>query len=507
MSAALLAELALKSLLCATAALALLRLLESRSAAEKSLVAHIALVSLLVLPLGMAGLPNLPVAAPPALAEMLPASAAAMGPPAAPAAAAEHGFDWSGLLLAAYAAPALALLLALVAATARLRRLRARAEVLVDPLWLTALAAAQRRLGLRHGTALLASRDICSPVSWGVLRPVILVDPAAAADAAQAEAIIAHELAHVVRLDWLKLLAARLATSLFWFNPLVWALAARCEQLREEAADDAVLRADIAGTDYAALLVGSARNARRGFPLAANGVAGGADSLAGRIAALLDPNRPRGTARLGWAAAVVVAALLINGALAAATPVVQAPFDRAAAASAAARLDRIGSPHTAALAQAIRRADWGARKPAGTTTFHEPRAVAPLVDALSDARPEVRRIALWGLSEMRPAPPAAAEPVEHLLGDTSPQVRAQAARALGDLAAVAAAPAIARLLTDPDAAVRIDAAHALGDLQDPASRPALEASLRDPDPSVRTKAAWALRQVAEAEAVLRRFSG
>ena len=73
--------------------------------------------------------------------------------------------------------------------------------------------------------------------------------------------VIAHELAHVARMDWTKLLLARVATALFWFNPLVWILAREAHQLREEAADDAVLGADIADTDYATLLVGVARQA------------------------------------------------------------------------------------------------------------------------------------------------------------------------------------------------------------------------------------------------------
>ena len=46
------------------------------------------------------------------------------------------------------------------------------------------------------------------------------------------------------------------ATALFWFNPLVWLLAREAHQLREEAADDSVLAADIPDTDYAQLLVG-----------------------------------------------------------------------------------------------------------------------------------------------------------------------------------------------------------------------------------------------------------
>src|SRR3546814_1043120 len=60
-----------------------------------------------------------------------------------------------------------------------------------------------------------------------------------------------HELAHVARLDWAKLLGARVACAVFWFNPLVWMPARESHQLREEAADDAVLMADIDGPDYA----------------------------------------------------------------------------------------------------------------------------------------------------------------------------------------------------------------------------------------------------------------
>jgi beta-lactamase regulating signal transducer with metallopeptidase domain len=91
----------------------------------------------------------------------------------------------------------------------------------------------------------------------------------------EAEAIIAHELAHVARLDWAKLLVARLATAAFWFNPLVWKLAAECHQLREEAADDAVLHSQVDGADYASLLVGAARHENKALLLAAHGVAQG----------------------------------------------------------------------------------------------------------------------------------------------------------------------------------------------------------------------------------------
>src|SRR3546814_15005649 len=91
--------------------------------------------------------------------------------------------------------------------------MRGRAEVLTQGSWLSALAEAQRRMGFKHGTALLVSKELRSPISWGVLRPTIVLSPVTVDAVDEAEAIIAHELAHVARLDWAKLLGARVARS------------------------------------------------------------------------------------------------------------------------------------------------------------------------------------------------------------------------------------------------------------------------------------------------------
>lgn len=332
-------EIGLKSVAAAGATLLLLRLLARRSAAEKALVAHLGLLALVLLPLAVLAMPVLELPAPPAVAPFLagdePAaieSTAAAG--AVAAMAALPGPDWRLLAVMAYLLPALALLVALAVAVVRLQRIRARADVLVEPSWLAALARAQRRLGFKHGTALLTSGELVSPVSWGVVRPIIIVDRAAAADSGRAEAIIAHELAHVERLDWLKLLAGRVATALYWFNPLVWMLARQAHQLCEEAADDAVLRAEIGRADYADLLLTAARHANRPALLAANGVAPSRSSLARRVAHVLDASRPRGAARTGWACASLVAALGVSAALAAVEPSRPAPLARLIAAGA-----------------------------------------------------------------------------------------------------------------------------------------------------------------------------
>src|SRR5207244_5868500 len=220
---------------------------------------------------------------------------------------------------ALYAVPAAILLFITLLALGRLIALRARADVLVDGHWLSALARAQRRMGFKHGTALLTSNELASPISWGLMRPVIVLNDRAVEASGEAEAIIAHELAHVARMDWVKLLLARVATALFWFNPLVWLLAREAHQLREEAADDAVLGADIVDTDYAQLLVGVARHECPGLLLGAHGVAPSKSSLARRVARVLDGKSVRGPVARSFVLGMFTGAVLIAAPLAALT--------------------------------------------------------------------------------------------------------------------------------------------------------------------------------------------
>ena len=81
------------------------------------------------------------------------------------------------------------------------------------------------------------SPTVPSPLSWGWRRPVILIDPDTLAEPDEADAILAHEMAHVARRDWPVLMLTRIAAALFWFNPLVWLLEREVVQQAEEAAD------------------------------------------------------------------------------------------------------------------------------------------------------------------------------------------------------------------------------------------------------------------------------
>jgi bla regulator protein BlaR1 len=325
---------ALKSLLIAGLTLGLLALMRQRSAAERSWVAHIGLLALVIMALAPLALPRWYVEAPALLGNLptaettIQTASPHMATASAPIGAQELpdlkvlqpvSISAGATATAIYALPAAILLFITFLALARLIALRARADVLVDGHWLSALARAQRRMGFKHGTALLTSNELASPISWGLMRPVIVLNDRAVEASGEAEAIIAHELAHVARMDWIKLLLARVATALFWFNPLVWLLAREAHQLREEAADDAVLATDVVDTDYAQLLVGVARHECPGLLLGAHGVAPSRSSLARRVARVLDGKSVRGPVARSFALGVFVGAVLVAAPLAALT--------------------------------------------------------------------------------------------------------------------------------------------------------------------------------------------
>lgn len=387
MTSILFLELAAKSVVIAGAGLAILQLVRRRSAAERSFVAHSALLALLALPMATFALPKVRLAEPQAALQTAPIAAS--------------GLDVETVLQAAYTAVAAALLVGMLIGVARLFLLRRQATVVVDAPWLTALARAQRRMGVKSGAALLVSDAVNSPVSWGFLRPTILLNETVVSMSDDAEAIIAHELAHVVRRDWAKLLAGRVATALFWFNPLVWVLVGQCHQLREEAADDTVLRSEVPSADYANLLVKAARHDCRAALIAAHGVAPGKGSLHLRVTRVLDGALRRGPARAAWTLCCLGGAALFAAPLAALTLAPAQPLAPAQTVRMAA------APTTAPAAKTLTARAAPRATPVGvTTTAGLSRNITGARTLTTTAPPMVQAAKNLTADAARPATPA-----------------------------------------------------------------------------------------------------
>jgi TonB family protein len=174
-------------------------------------------------------------------------------------------------------------------------------------VWLRTRRARTMSIAACRATVLDAGPGVM-PMTWGALRPVVLLPTEAAAwPAERLRAVLLHELAHVARHDYLTLTMAELAVALYWFHPLAWWAASRMRRERERACDDRVLAAGVAPSGYAAELLELARSKDK--LLAAPAMAR-ASSIETRLRAILDP-KVRRRAVSARAAAVAFAAALV----------------------------------------------------------------------------------------------------------------------------------------------------------------------------------------------------
>ncbi len=111
---------------------------------------------------------------------------------------------------------------------------------------------------LRRPLEVRVSDQITSPLTYGVLRPVILLPKQMdRRDSAALRYVLAHELAHIRRWDAVTKLLFAAALCVHWWNPLVWLLYALANRDVELACDEAVLRqfGSAAGPAYARTLL------------------------------------------------------------------------------------------------------------------------------------------------------------------------------------------------------------------------------------------------------------
>ena len=97
-----------------------------------------------------------------------------------------------------------------------------------------------RRLDIRRAVAVLESSSAAVPMLVGWLKPAVVLPAAALAglSPAQIEALLAHELAHVRRHDFLINVLQSLVEAALFYHPAVWWVSRRVRHERELCCDD-----------------------------------------------------------------------------------------------------------------------------------------------------------------------------------------------------------------------------------------------------------------------------
>jgi beta-lactamase regulating signal transducer with metallopeptidase domain len=194
----------------------------------------------------------------------------------------------------------------------RLRRITASATIVRDGPWVDITHTLSAHFGLTRPVTLLQSDRPASLVTWGFLTPKVLLPiDAASWDADRIRVVMAHELAHVRRHDWVIQIGAELLRIANWFNPVVWLASARLRLESERACDDAVVNLGVSGHEYAEHLLDLARqfgrNSRMSFPAVA--IVPRPSNLERRVTAMLNAHVSRRPIS-AFARAATLAALL-----------------------------------------------------------------------------------------------------------------------------------------------------------------------------------------------------
>jgi beta-lactamase regulating signal transducer with metallopeptidase domain len=219
-------------------------------------------------------------------------------------------------LLAIYIAGVLAVLLPTAIASLRVRRLVNGACPIDDDGWTTALADAQRSIGLRRSVGLFMSAGVVVPMTTGFLHPVIALPWSAERwDDGQRRIVLMHELAHVRAGDWLFNLIGRLTCALYWFHPGVWWISRQLRHDCELACDDRVIESGVRRSEYAELLVAATDRLVHTSAMSAAGAPALAEpgGLRARLSAILDAGHVTRPLARRWVAVAAMTTLAVAG--------------------------------------------------------------------------------------------------------------------------------------------------------------------------------------------------
>ena len=161
-----------------------------------------------------------------------------------------------------------------------------------------------RQFGITRAVRLRVVENLSSPLTAGWLRPLILVPASLASGMPHEllEALLAHEIAHVKRFDYLVNLGQNVIEILLFYHPAVWWISGRVRDEREQIADDIAARQTGEPRVLARALseLEKLQFSHQHLALAANG-----GHLVGRVRRLLRPD----TQVLNWKAALPILGL------------------------------------------------------------------------------------------------------------------------------------------------------------------------------------------------------
>jgi GWxTD domain-containing protein len=138
-----------------------------------------------------------------------------------------------------------------------LERLRRNAMLPVPDGMSAVINDLRHRMDIGRRVDLRVSAEVAGTMTMGLFRSVVLVPASALLQLREEEmsALLAHELAHIRRADYVWNLAQTLVETLLFFHPAVWWIGDRMRQEREHCCDEIAVEACGSATVYAQALL------------------------------------------------------------------------------------------------------------------------------------------------------------------------------------------------------------------------------------------------------------
>ena len=205
---------------------------------------------------------------------------------------------------------------------AYVQRLKHYGTELFPASWSDKIEELEGKLRIQKKVRYLTSIRVESPMVIGWLKPVVLMPQQLFNSLTETEiyAVLAHELAHIRREDFIVNLMQTFLCNVFFFHPGVWWMSNRIDDEREHCCDDLAVAVTGPATSYAKTLInvsefqlGMQRNTPLAVAFSGKNKKRERGGFSGRIRRLFSVSNSAGTFREGFATAVILITALFLG--------------------------------------------------------------------------------------------------------------------------------------------------------------------------------------------------
>ncbi|MBN1596784.1 MAG: M56 family metallopeptidase [Bacteroidales bacterium] len=187
-------------------------------------------------------------------------------------------------------------------------RMRTRQTFPVDKRWLNYIEIVQAKMGIRKKVQVLQSAIAKAPMVIGYFKPVILIPVSIVSGLSvnELEAVLAHEMAHIRRHDYILNLIQSVIETLFFFHPGVWYISNVIRNEREHSSDELAIKMTGDKISFVKALAQSQEILMSKKPAYALAFSTGKGNLLQRVKRIKNQNNMKNNVTEGFIAASVV---------------------------------------------------------------------------------------------------------------------------------------------------------------------------------------------------------